>query len=448
MPLHIIREDITRMQVDAIVAAGNANPCIPNPTGGVNGSIHRRAGERLLHALRRLGGAKTGGATITPGYDLPCKYVVHTAGPRWRGGTYGEETLLRACYTEALGLAKRKGLTSIAFPLISAGTYGYPRAEAMQVATSAIRAFLNEHDMMVYLVVYDRESFRISSELCEDVQQFIDQHYVDEHPAARNALPAQRCMAERDEVEFIDPPVMTDDEEAVRWQLQGSSKAESISDTDGMELFGPGSVPEMPWLEEATQRSLEPTPVEKATPEIQSATPYDDGDADWSGEIYGEASDGSALYPCAPSRPLASVRSGPRDGLMCRQERIPDSLQQQLQQLDEGFADMLLRLIDEKGMKDSVCYNRANVDRKLFSKIRSNPGYTPKKSTVAAFCIALELDMDMSRELLSRAGYAFSRSNMFDVIVEYFIGKRLYDVDIINQVLYAYDQPRLGSNVG
>ena len=115
--------------------------------------------------------------------------------------------------------------------------------------------------------------------------------------------------------------------------------------------------------------------------------------------------------------------------------------------VDESFSEMLLRKIDEKGMKDSVCYQRANVDRKLFSKIRNNPGYTPRKSTVAAFCIALELDMDMSRELLSRAGYAFSRSNMFDVIVEYFIRKRLYDVDVINQVLYAYDQPPLGSNV-
>ena len=447
MPLHIIREDITRMEVDAIVAAGNASPDIPNPTGGVNGSIHRRAGERLLSALRRLGGVKTGGATITRGYHLPCKYVIHTAGPKWRGGTYGEELLLRACYTEALRLAERKGLTSIAFPLISAGTYGYPRAEAMQVATSAIRAFLDEHDMMVYLVVYDRESFRISSELCGDVQQFIDQHYVDEHPAERNAPAFVRCMGETADEVLIDLPMTADEEDGLILQVQGSSGDEATGDTDGMELFGPGSMPEMPWLEEAIERSLAPEYPKENPPEAMPATQCDTDGANWYGEAEGEASDGCVSYRYDMPKATAPSRAGGSDVLMCRQERIPDSLLQQLQQLDEGFTDMLLRLIDEKGMKDSVCYQRANVDRKLFSKIRNNPGYTPRKSTVAAFCIALELDMDMSRELLSRAGYAFSRSNMFDVIVEYFIRKRLYDVDVINQVLYAYDQPPLGSNV-
>ena len=339
MPLHIIREDITRMAVDVIVAAGSAAPRTPTPTGGVNGSIHKKAGSRLIDALRRLGGIKTAGATLTQGYDLPCKYVIHTAGPVWRGGTYGEETLLRACYREALQLAAKQRFESIAFPLISTGKYGYPKAEAMQAATSEIRAFLLRHDLDVYLVVYDREAFRVSNGLFEGVKQYIDQHYVDEHYVARN-------------------------------------------------------VREQDWA----NCMPSPAPVMRST------------------------------APASTARPA--------------------SLEERLSQLDEGFSQMLLRLIDERGMKDSDCYRKANVDRKLFNKIKNSPGYTPKKSTAAAFCVALKLDMRASRELLARAGYALSRSNMFDVIVEYYIGKGIYDVDVINQALFAYDQPILGSNVG
>lgn len=349
MPLHIIREDITRMQVDVIVTAGSAKEGTPRPTGGVNGSIHRAAGSALLSALRRLGGIRTGGVTLTQAYDLPCRYVIHTAGPLWRGGMYGEEALLRSCYREALTLAERKRFSSIAFPLISTGKYGYPRAEAMRVATEEIRAFLAGHDMMVYLVVYDRESFRLSGELFEGVEQFIDQHYVDEHYVARNR---------------------SEDE----WAY-------------------------------ASTVSCPPPP----------------------------APSGSA----ADFLPLTSVPAGDAE--------LPPELVRRLRQLDEGFSGMLLRLIDEKGMKDAECYRRANVDRKLFSKIRSNPGYTPKKPTAVAFCIALELTLPQARELLARAGYGMSRASMFDVIVEYFISRRVYDVHVINQALWHYDQPLLGS---
>ena len=345
VPLYIIREDITRMAVDAIVAAGSARPGTPAPTGGVNGGIHKKAGQRLLDALRRLGGVRTGGATLTEGYDLPCRYVIHTAGPVWRGGSYGEEALLRACYREALQLAAVHKLESIAFPLISTGKYGYPKAEALRAATGEIRAFLQSHDMAVYLVVYDREAFRAGSELFDHVEQFIDQQYVDERYVLRN-----RCGQD--------------------WAMQMRA-------------------PEAP-------------------------------------------------------RPCGTVERAP----VGRAKTRSASLEQQLCQLDEGFPEMLLRLIDERHMKDSVCYRRANVDRKLFNKIKNTPGYTPKKSTAAAFCIALELDLSASRELLSRAGYALSRSSVFDVIVEYFITRGEHDVDKINQVLFHYDQPLLGSNAG
>ena len=351
MPLHIIREDITRMAVDAIVAAGSAAPGTPMPTGGVNGRIHQKAGEKLLQALRKLGGVKTAAVTLTEAYDLPCRYVIHTAGPVWRGGSYGEEALLRACYREALALAAKQRFESVAFPLISAGRYGYPKAEAMQVATAVIREFLQDHDLTVYLVVYDREAFRLSGEIFDRVEQFIDQHYVDRHPASRN----------RREEEW------------------------------------------------AAVCEMAPAPL--------------------------------PLESCVPAPAMKAAKPAHGDA-----EDLPPELLKRLSRLDEGFSGTLLRLIDEKGMKDSACYRRANVDRKLFNKIKNTPNYTPKKSTAAAFCIALELDLPQTRALLAKAGYSMSRSSVFDVVLEYFITHREYDVLLINQVLWQYDQPLLGSN--
>lgn len=373
MPLHIIREDITRMEVDAIVAAGSARPGTPMPTGGVNGSIHKKAGARLLEALRRLGGIRTGRATLTDAYDLPCKYVIHTAGPVWRGGSYGEEQLLRACYEEALQLADLQGFASIAFPLISSGRYGYPKEQALRIATSAIRAFLNAHDMDVYLVVYDRETFCISDALFTGVEQFIDQYYVDAHRSGR----------QRREWD---------------WDALESANFAPDETSDSLAVTAPAEEKTTP--APAKMAMMAPMPA-KAVP--------------------------------APKKADAVV---------------PPSLERRLQQLDEGFAGTLLQLIDDRGMKDSVCYRKANVDRKLFNKIKNTPGYTPKKSTVAAFCVALGLDIHTARDLMARAGYAMSRSNMFDVIVEYFLLMGIDDVDMVNQVLFAYDQPLLGSTMG
>lgn len=325
MPLQIVRNDITKMKCDAIVNAANSTLL---GGGGVDGAIHKAAGKGLLFECMKLGGCKTGEAKITGGYNLPCKYIIHTVGPVWKGGHFGEEKLLRSCYRESLLLAKKNDCESVAFPLISAGVYGYPKDKALQVAVDEISSFLFENDMTVYIVVFDQKSFEISQKLVSDIREYIDERYVEKHAA----MESKRLT--------MMPPM-------------------AVSDT-------------------ASKESL-------------------------------------------------------------------DSLDNALKQIDESFSQMLLRKIDEKGMTDSECYKKANVDRKLFSKIRSDIHYKTSKNTAIAFAIALELDLDETKELLMKAGFALSHSNKFDIIIEYFIVNGNYNIFEINEVLFAFDQALLGA---
>ena len=349
MPFEIVRNDITTMRVDAIVNAANRSLL---GGGGVDGAIHRAAGPELLAECRTLGGCETGEAKITRGYRLPAKYVIHTVGPIWRGGQNGEAALLSACYRNALNLALAHGCETVAFPLISAGAYGYPKEQAMAVAVDAISRFVFEHDMMVYLVVFGHTEFLTGKKLFRDVQEYIDDVYADSH-VLRNQERSREALWHADE------------DAALRMD---------------QEYFAPRAM--------AYQ-------AESAPREAPSAAM-----PDW--------------------------------------EDI-------LRRTDEGFSEALLRLIDEKGMTDAECYKKANVDRKLFSKIRSNPAYKPSKPTVFAFAVALELSLSETNRLLGKAGFALSHSSKFDIILEYFIKTRRYDIYEINEVLFHFDMPLLGS---
>ncbi len=327
MPLEIVRNDITKMKVDAIVNAANESLL---GGGGVDGAIHRAAGPELLAECRTLNGCKTGAAKATGAYRLPARYVIHTVGPVWHGGMLGEKGKLESCYRSSLALAKSLGCQSIAFPLISAGVYGYPNDRAIRVAVDTIADFLAENDMAVYLVIFDKAAFQLSSKLFHAVQAYIDDHYVATH------------------------------EDPGSYRLQRMQMAEAM------------------------------------------------------------------LAPCAPiaARPL--------------------SLDDALQDIDESFSEMLLRKIDEKGMKDSACYKKANIDRKLFSKIRTDRHYRPSKPTVLAFAVALELTLEETKDMLQKAGFALSHSSKFDIIVAYFIQNGNYNIFEINEALFAFDQSLLG----
>jgi O-acetyl-ADP-ribose deacetylase (regulator of RNase III) len=331
MPLQIIRNDITKIECDAIVNAANSTLL---GGGGVDGAIHRAAGRGLLRECETLGGCQTGQEKITKGYDLPCKYVIHTVGPVWQGGNKGEREQLENCYKNSLLLAKEYNCESVAFPLISSGVYGYPMDDAMKVAVDTIGSFLLHNDMLVYIVVYNKVAVNVGNKLFADIAEYIDDNYVVEHTDINyESVRIAECNMPLPQTQFLSP---------------------CVSDNSNID--------------------------------------------DWIKDV-----------------------------------------------IDESFSEMLLRKIDESGMTDSECYKKANIDRKLFSKIRSNPQYKPSKTTAIAFAIALELSLDETKELLMKAGFALSHSNKFDVIIEYFITKGNYNIFEINEALFTFDQCLLGA---
>ena len=353
MPFEIVRNDITNMCVDAIVNSANPRPVIGL---GTDSRIHQKAGPGLLAARQRIGPIAMGQAAITPAFDLNAKYVIHTVGPVWDGGSYGEEALLRSCYDQSLKLAWENGCQSVAFPLIATNNYGFPKDKALQIAISAFSSFLLEYEMQIYLVVFDRSAFMLSEKLFHSVASYIDQHYVDQ------------------------------------WE-----KATYVTDHYARR--------------QTMQRRIDREMCE-SRPVREAARPY---------------------------APMAAPKAQPK--------AIPkfSSLEDLLKQENAGFTETLLKLIDKTGKKDSEIYKKANLSKQHFSKIRNNPHYKPTKPTAIALALALELNLEETRDLIGRAGYALSNSSKFDLIIRYFIEQRRYNVVEINTVLYEFDQSLLGS---
>ena len=339
MPFEIVRNDITNMQVDAIVNAASRKVRI-NP--GVDMAIHKKAGPQLLEAREAIGNIEVGNAAITPGYELDAGYVIHAPSPIWIDGKHGEENLLLKTYYRCLILAVENGCESIAFPLLGSGNHGFPKQKAIQVAVHAFSSFLMGHDIHIYLVVFGKESFTLSEKLVQNVASYIDEHYVESY------------------------------EQEIYYN--------------------------------ASPRTRRDIYLERRKAELRSE------------EIF---------Y---------------NESIAC----VPDDLDSFLKQKDASFAVTLVDLIKRSGKKNSEIYKKANVDKKLFSKIINNVNYHPSKQTAIAFAIALELDLPQTQDLIGRAGYTLTHSSKFDLIIEFFILKNRYDIFEINEVLFEFDEVLLG----
>lgn len=330
MPFDIVRNDITNMQVDAIV---NAASHLPRVGAGVDSAIHKKAGPSLLAARKEIGYIRPGTAAITPGFGLGAEYVIHAATPTWIDGAHGETEALRSAYDMCLALAAERGCDSIAFPLLASGNHGFPKQKALQVAVAAFSEFLMENEMQIYLVVFGKESLKLSEKLVHNVACYIDENYVDAY------------------------------EQTLRPRYQMS-------------------------------RNLEMSDV------------------------------------CMASMP-------------CEESSL--SLDEYIKNKDAGFTETLLSLIKKKGLKNATVYKRANISKQHFSKLINDPNAKPSKQTAIALSLALELDLDATRDLIGRAGYALTNSSTFDLIIRYFIEHGQFNVIEINIALYEFDQSLLGA---
>ena len=342
MPLQIIRQDITKIKVDAIVNTTNEEMI---GYGGIDLAVHTIAGEGLDAECRKLAPLGLGEAKISGAYNLPCKYIIHTSGPVWQGGLLGESVLLRSCYIEALKLAVDRKCKTVAFPLISAGTYGYPKDQVLKFAIQTITEFLMQHELTVYLCVFDKESYTFSQKLFNDIKSFIDDEYIEDHN-------------EEYYDNYCDKGILAD-------EILDCSKAE---------------------------------------------------------------------YPM--SAPILKSCSMSYNG---------KSLAEYLKDRDMSFQEKLFELIDRSGMTDIACYKKANVDKRTFSKIKSNKDYKPSKQTAIAFAISLQLNLEETQALLATVGFTLSKSSKFDQIIRFFIQTGNYDIFEINEALFEFDQVSLGS---
>jgi len=390
MPFNIVRNDITRMHTDAIVNTANPDPVIG---GGTDSAIYEAAGaEMLLAERKKIGKIARGQAAATPAFGLHAKYIIHTVGPRWDGGQNGEFETLASCYANSLKLAEELGCQSISFPMISTGVYGFPKDKALSIALGAIGAYLNEHDMEVTLVVFDRASFQISEQIKERVRAFIDDEY---------AAAALDTEYETDESRLGTSP----------YGNFGGLPAESTPDEERRRRYGERRRRSESGRGRLGKKQFAETAVEKELHESQ--------------EI-------AASYLPKDTLPEIDIRKEP-------------DLAALKKQIGETFQERLFNLMREKDMTNAEVYRRANISRQTFSKI-TRKGAKTTKPMVFALAIALQLDISETNDLLAHAGYAFAAGEVQDVVVRAFIRAGIYNIDTVNSYLFDIHVDQLGSD--
>ena len=371
MALKIVRNDITKMNVEAIVNTANRYPMVG---AGCDTAIYNAAGYEELLAYRKeqIGSVEEGEVFLTPGFRLTARYIIHAVSPLFVGGTKGEEEKLRSCYRKSLQLAKENEIRSIAFPLIATGSFGYPKEEGMRVAVDEINAFLLGTDMEVYLVVFGDGENALGRKIYPDLEEYIDRTYVEEKVREEyfgsNAGPGDHRYGAR----LVSGAGIT-----------GNALAEKADSLLGA-FFKRNK------KESSAGREESAPAVEEA------ATDASISEADEVCEDFADAHE--------------------------------DKLNERIRHLSDTFSQYLLYLIQEKHMENAEVYKRAIVDKKIFSKIKNNPDYHPQKLTALCLCVGAKLNLDQSKDLLARAGYALSPCDKTDIIFSYFIENEIYDM--------------------
>ena len=410
MPFKIVRNDITKMNTEAIVNTANDHPTVGT---GCDHAVYMAAGYEELLAYRkdRIGFVKEGDAFVTPGFHLPAKYIIHAVSPLYIDGKHEEELLLRSCYRKSLALAAEYGIRSIAFPLISTGGFGYPKEEGMRIAVDEIHAFLLNSDMQIYLVVFDEKATKMGRNLYPDLEAYIDLNYVrerreEEYGDAYSYYAASIAREELDDEELTSAQIRYREERRRRRLSEKQSNAAAASYRDAAPLPSAAAKPSV------GKKSEKPGFLQSffQKPKASKDEASDISEAEYIEEacLFDEK---EALFD--------------EDAAIEEMER---KLAERMAHMSDTFPQYLLYLISEKGMENAEVYKRAIVDKKVFSKIKNNPEYHPQKLTALCLCIGAKLNLDESKDLLARAGYALSPCDKTDIIFSYFIEHGIYDM--------------------
>ncbi len=374
MPFKIVRNDITKMECEAIVntASRYAVNTFEEVGAGCDKAIYKAAGaDKLIAARKEIGEMAEGEAAITPGFDLPAKYIIHAVSPVFIDGKSGEEEKLRNCYRNSLRIAKENSIKSIAFPLIATGSFGYPQEEGMRIAVDEINAFLLHHYMLIYLVVFGTKATQLGERIFPDLEAYIDHNYVDE----------------KREEEYGDRRFGSIPRGDARYDAYTDERA-NLS----RRLFADRA---------------ESVPFHK-----------EDVEADEENGFIGSTDDKECDF-------YESDEAFDKDDII---ENLGSKLDERMKHMSDSFSEYLMFLIQSKGMTNAEVHKRAIVDKKVFSKIKNNPDHHPNKLTAMCLCIGAKLNMDETKDLLARAGYALSPADKTDVIFSYFIEHEIYDM--------------------
>lgn len=353
MPLKIVRNDITAMDCDAIVNTANTLPVV-GP--GCDTAIYEAAGyEQMLNARQQIGVIEECRAALTPGFMLKARYVIHAVSPLYEEGDKASEEKLRICYRSALDIVEKQHFSSVAFPLISSGSFGYPKEEALLTAVEEINRFLLKHNVLIYIVVFDSGSTLIAQKIAPKLKASIDDLY-----------------AERKSASEYSP-------------MCGSAPA------DNSAPFSP--------LRTARLFSAIPSPKSKESQSAPSCEPWE------------------------------------------FMEQYGDKLKDRIAHRADGFQPYFFYLLEQKKLENLEVRRRAYVKKRLFSKLKNNPKYHPDKLTALCLCVGAQLNIDETRDLLARAGYALSPGDVTDIIFQTFIEHEIYDILEIDIVLEEYGMP-------